>query len=427
MLDLMIDAGHGGKDPGAVGPTGLQEKDVTLKLASKVGNLLTAQGVKIGYTRTTDVFVELDDRADMANKAEARFFLSIHINSASSATATGTETYAYAPGGQGEKLAKAVQSNLVANIKLPDRGVKFANFAVLRETEMPAALTEVCFICNPNEEALLKDDTFLNKVALGIAKGIVSFLGLTWKDSAPQQSQQQNLTPIMGAATLHVSQMVAYAKKCNGNPKLPNCSLEELAQLFIEEATVEGVRPEVAWAQSLKETGYFAYGGIVLPEQNNYAGIGALNGNSQGQAASFESPRLGVRAQIQHLKAYASTEALKQPCVDPRFNLVKRGSAIYVEWLGAGDNPNGVGWAYPGKGYGADIIKILNAMAKEPVVPSPPKEKPDDTSNLPRWQRDGFDKLVAAGVIKSPEYWSTKLNDTITVGEVFGILGGMYK
>lgn len=243
----------------------------------------------------------------------------------------------------------------------------------------------------------------------------------------PKEESKEQGTLIMGKTEATTAQMVAYALKGNSKPLLPFCTIEELAEIFIEEAELEGVRADVAWAQSLKETGYFKYGGIVLPEQNNYAGIGAVNGNSQGQAASFESPRLGVRAQIQHLKAYASTEALKQPCVDPRFNLVKRGSAIYVEWLGAGDNPNGVGWAYPGKGYGADIIKILNAITKEPVTPSPPQEKQDDTSNLPQWQRDGFDKLVAAGVIKSPEYWATKLNDTITVGEVFGILGGMYK
>lgn len=421
MLDLMIDAGHGGKDPGAVGPTVLQEKDITLKLAPKVGNLLTAQGVKIGYTRTTDVFVELDDRAAMANNAEARYFLSIHINSAGSAAVTGTETFAYAAGAQGEKLAKAIQSNLVANIKLPDRGVKFANFAVLRETNMPAALTEVCFICNPTEEALLKDDAFLDKAALGIAKGVVSFLGLAWKDSDPQQNYFI-LTPIMGTKILHVSQMVSYAKKGNGSPKLPNCSLEELAQLFIEEATIEGVVPEVAWVQSLKETGYFAYGGIVLPEQNNYAGIGALNGNSQGQAASFESPRLGVRAQIQHLKAYASTEALKQACVDPRFSLVKRGAAKYVEWLGAGDNPNGVGWAYPGKGYGADIVGMLKAMTKEAVVLPPPQEKPED--DIPEWQRQGLEKLTGK-IISDPDYWSGRMKETITVGEVLGILGKM--
>ena len=90
----------------------------------------------------------------------------------------------------------------------------------------------------------------------------------------------------------------------------------------------------------------------MLPTQNNYAGIGALNGNAKGQAATFPDPRTGVRAQIQHLKAYASKAALVNGCVDPRFSLVTRGSAQYVEWLGASDNPNGKGWAVPGKGYG---------------------------------------------------------------------------
>ncbi|ADY54894.1 cell wall hydrolase/autolysin [Syntrophobotulus glycolicus DSM 8271] len=243
----------------------------------------------------------------------------------------------------------------------------------------------------------------------------------------PKEEPKEQGTLIMGKTEATAAQMAAYALKVNPKPLLPSCTIEELAKIFVEEAEVEGVRADVAWAQSLKETGCFKYGGIVLPEQNNYAGIGALNGNSQGQAASFESPRLGARAQIQHLKAYASTEALKQACVDPRFGLVKRGSAIYIEWLGAGDNPNGAGWAYPGNGYGADIIKILNAILKEPVVLPPPQETPQEESSVPRWQRDGFDKLVAAGVISSPEYWSAKLGDTITIGEVFGILGKMCK
>ena len=94
--------------------------------------------------------------------------------------------------------------------------------------------------------------------------------------------------------------------------------------MFIEEGEAEGVRGDVAFAQSLHETGYFKFGGIVLPTQNNYAGIGALNGNATGQAASFPAPRTGVRAQIQHLKAYASTEALVNECVDPRFSLASR-------------------------------------------------------------------------------------------------------
>lgn len=113
------------------------------------------------------------------------------------------------------------------------------------------------------------------------------------------------------------------------------------------------------FAQSLKETGFFKYGGIVLPSQNNYAGIGALNGNGKGEAATFPTPRIGVRAQIQHLKAYASKKALVNPCVDPRFHLVTRGSAPYVEWLGAADNPDGKGWAVPGKGYGKSLLELL--------------------------------------------------------------------
>ncbi|NPV89801.1 MAG: N-acetylmuramoyl-L-alanine amidase [Firmicutes bacterium] len=191
MIDLTIDAGHGGKDPGAIGPTGIREKDITLKLALKVGSLLTSRGVNVNYTRTDDRSVELSERAAFANAAKAKYFLSIHINSAANAAANGTETYAYAAGGQGEKLAAAVQKNLVAAIGLTNRGVKFANYAVLRETNMPAALTEVNFICNPKEEAMLKDEAFLNKAASGIAKGAIEFLGLKWEDvQSPEQPGQ---------------------------------------------------------------------------------------------------------------------------------------------------------------------------------------------------------------------------------------------
>jgi hypothetical protein len=164
----------------------------------------------------------------------------------------------------------------------------------------------------------------------------------------------------------------------------------------------------------------------VLPTQNNYAGIGALNGNATGQAATFPDPRTGVRAQIQHLKAYASTEPLVNACVDPRFSLVTRGSAPYVEWLGAADNPNGKGWAVPGSGYGANVVKLLSQiMAQEaPESPSPAPE-PDPLANYPDWQRNGLTALVKAGVINSPDYWANKFGEAIKVGEIIGILGKM--
>lgn len=214
----------------------------------------------------------------------------------------------------------------------------------------------------------------------------------------------KTLTPIMGKTEAKLEQMISFALKGNPSPSLPYCSIEELAIIYIEEAQIEGVRADVAWAQSLKETGHFRYGGIVLPEQNNYAGIGALNGNKKGQAASFESPRIGVRAQIQHLKAYGSTEPLKQKCVDPRFNLVKRGSAKYVEWLGYKDNPNGAGWAWPGKGYGYDIVKILNKILEEPVLER-------------HWGDKYIKELKELGIINS----NHNADDTVTWAEVAAI------
>lgn len=233
-------------------------------------------------------------------------------------------------------------------------------------------------------------------------------------------------TAIMGKAEATAEQMTAFCLSKNAEPKLPSCTVAELARLFIEEGETEGVRGDVAFAQSLHETGYFKFGGIVLPEQNNYGGLGALNGNSVGQAASFDTPRLGVRAQIQHLKAYASAEALAGECVDPRFSLVVRGSAEFVEWLGAADNPNGRGWAAPGSGYGGKIAALLKQI--EAVEISADPETPENDgypANTPDWQKEGFEALVERGIINSPDVWKARFDGPIKVGEILAILGRM--
>ena len=111
----------------------------------------------------------------------------------------------------------------------------------------------------------------------------------------------------------------------------------------------------------MKESAWLKFGGIVKIEQFNFAGLGALDGNTQGQAASFPDVRTGIRAQIQHLKAYGSSESLKNDCVDPRFKYVTRNSAPYVEWLGIKENPNGIGWATD-KNYGYTIVKMVNVL-----------------------------------------------------------------
>lgn len=185
------------------------------------------------------------------------------------------------------------------------------------------------------------------------------------------------LMQIMGTSQTTVSQMVHYYNanasgydtfkaKYNGKyngvlAKGGARTINQFAQIFYEEATAEGVRAEVAFTQCMKETGFLKYGGDVLPNQYNFAGIGAT-GAVHG--ASFSNVRMGIRAQIQHLKAYGSISPLTNPCVDPRFNLVKRGSAQYVEWLGIKENPNGYGWA-TSKSYGHDIVSMVNTLLKK--------------------------------------------------------------
>lgn len=183
-------------------------------------------------------------------------------------------------------------------------------------------------------------------------------------------------TPIMGATQTSVAQMVRYYnskssgydtftganKKYNGTLAKGGAStIEQFAQIVYEEAQAEGVRAEVVFAQCMLETGFLKYGGDVLPNQYNFAGIGAT-GAVHG--ASFENVRVGVRAHVQHLKAYASLDGLTQQCVDPRFNLVARGCAQYVEWLGMKENPKGYGWA-SSKNYGPNIVNmVINLLSK---------------------------------------------------------------
>lgn len=171
---------------------------------------------------------------------------------------------------------------------------------------------------------------------------------------------------IMGGASVVAEQMATFVLSNNQKPDL-NCSILELANLFLEEGNIEGIRGDVAFSQAIIETGFFKFGGDVTKDQNNYCGLGTTGGGAKG--ASFDSPRLGVRAQIQHLKAYASTENLKQSCIDPRYELVTKGIAPNWEDL------NGR-WAVPGTTYGQDIINVFNRIKSTVVIPveEPTKE-----------------------------------------------------
>jgi N-acetylmuramoyl-L-alanine amidase len=176
-MKIHLDAGHGGKDPGAVGFE-LKEKDLTLAIVKKIGKILDQyKDVKVYYTRKDDRFLELSERAALANKEDADFFISVHINAGGG---TGYETFISS---NASDKSVAYQNMIHPEIykqlgKVKDRGKKRANYAVLRQTKMPAILTEILFIDTLNDNKLLKQDDYLDKVAQGHVNGLVKAFGL---------------------------------------------------------------------------------------------------------------------------------------------------------------------------------------------------------------------------------------------------------
>ncbi|MCY6959784.1 glucosaminidase domain-containing protein [Clostridium brassicae] len=198
-----------------------------------------------------------------------------------------------------------------------------------------------------------------------ISNNIASVKGKKMKDLKMMKfkikkfsEESKIINSIIGKEELSAEQMAKFVLNHNPTPKL-SVDIYQLAKIFLEEGEIEGVRGDIAFCQSIKETGYFKYGGQVLPEQNNYAGIGALNNSPVGKGAWFKEAREGVKAQIQHLKGYATTEELKSECVDPRYFILKECGLLGVapNW----EDLNGR-WAVPGNNYGQEIIKIYDII-----------------------------------------------------------------
>lgn len=226
-------------------------------------------------------------------------------------------------------------------------------------------------------------------IALGIAgaKGVLSFQTsesdmdkkmisgnkkeediLTKEETELQETQaliSSGQYPVMGSSDITVQDMVDYFNDSGEEYPSEDLSeggaesIEAFCQMYIDEAAAEGVRPEVAFAQTMKETGFLQYGGDAHIEQFNFAGLGTTGNGVPGN--SYPDVRTGIRAQIQHLKAYATDDALNGACVDDRYVYVKKGSAPYVQWLGQQENPEGLGWA-TGENYGYDIVDMIKDM-----------------------------------------------------------------
>lgn len=431
MFKLYLDPGHGGHDPGATGH-GLQEKNLVLDIASRIRDILNNEynNVEVNMSRTTDTFISLDQRTNEANTWNADYFLSIHCN-AFNGSAHGYEDYIYIGLSESSLTAQyqdIMHQEIIAVNELTDRGQKQANFHVLRESAMPAILTENGFIDNAGNAAKLADPSYREKVARGHVNGLERAFNLEkatshtlYKVIAGSFKNRQNAEervayldsrgipafvhqttisgdiwyrvqagafrnrnnaeqrlakvkeagiedafivvdqgewtdsgyPISGPVLLSPEQLDRYVRSIN--PNAPS-----LTRHYLEFGEYYGIKGDIAFAQALHETDYFRFTGVVQPEQNNYAGIGATGPDNPG--ASFDTPRQGVLAHIQHLFAYASTESLpgKYPLVDPRFGLVQRGSASTWQSL------NGK-WAVPGDNYGQSILRLYERTVETSI------------------------------------------------------------
>jgi N-acetylmuramoyl-L-alanine amidase len=185
-VKICLDPGHGGKDPGAVGPTGLEEANTVLDISHMISAILTSADIEVLMTRTTDVFIELDKRCEIANDWGANYFVSVHLNSNGS-TAVGVETLYKSDTAKG--LAVPVQNALVIATEDVDRGLKYRDdLYVLNGTHMPAILVEGGFISHPDTEEKLGSKEYQEIIADAVVEGIFNYLDMSTSepDSKPE-------------------------------------------------------------------------------------------------------------------------------------------------------------------------------------------------------------------------------------------------
>lgn len=212
---IVIDAGHGGKDPGASG-NGIVEKTWVLDMAKRVGKHLTDNWeCKVDYTRTTDKFIEVTERGRIAERKKAKAFISLHNNAFTSASANGFETFRYSSGKAHDKsLQDAVHASIMKFLKphgITDRGKKTANLGVLRTSNnIPSILIEYLFLTNKKEADLLKKASFKDGLAKATAEGVASYLKLK-KKSKPKPAPDPNSTVTWSRVQINGEQKAAFS------------------------------------------------------------------------------------------------------------------------------------------------------------------------------------------------------------------------
>lgn len=383
-MTVGINCGHTAAGPGFGAVGTIKESEHTRLVGQALMNLLRLAGVTVIDCTVDQAKTQSEYLAAvvaLANRQDLDWFISIHFNASAAHTGHGVEVYTYE--GRQYQDALDICANIAA-LGFTNRGVKAGSgLYVIRKTKAKSILIECCFCDNQQDVDAYQASGGANAVAEAICNALIDNIFIA---------------DITDGGTVIMGNSIATAEQLNGhllsvNPRATNYL--HLAAIFIDEGAKEEVRGDGAFCQALIETGYFKFSGDVQPGQHNFAGLGATGGVP---GLTFPDDRTGVRAQIQHLKAYASAEPLTQACVDPRYKHVSKGCSPTFECLSGK-------WAVPGysgypdlasaraakDSYGDHIVQLLNRIVKADVAASQPDEIAPD----------GYLHIVQTGAYKS--------------------------
>lgn len=392
MKKVWIDAGHGGKDPGASG-NGVVEKEIALQIATEAARRLERdyEGVQCLLSRSTDVYLSLKERTNKANAAGADVLISIHCNAGGGAG--GFESYMYS--GTKDAATAAFQDVLHTEIMkhlkpfgVRDRGQKKKDLHVCRESRMPAVLTENLFVDVPTDAARLKRPEVIEAIISGHVAGVARYLKLQ-----PKKAEQPPKPPASGGTNIQgkASATVEQAREWARSKKAP-AEFIALADLYWELAPQHGgVDPAVAYVQFAHETGYLYRDGHsaagIDKTYHNPCGLKVTAGGGDYQASAhkrFSSWREGISAHLDHLALYAGAAGYPRAGTpDPRHFPYLHGMAGTVEALGGK-------WA-PSTLYGHKLVEYLKEMR------GMDKEKQQDY--VGHWAEASIRRVIDAGIM----------------------------
>lgn len=380
-----VNCGHTADGPGYGAVGIIKESEHTRLVGQALMDLLRSAGAGVVDCTVDKAGTQQEYLAAVvafANRQDLDWFISIHFNASKTHMGNGTEIYTY----KGRQYPDALEVCAeLAKLGFKNRGVKEGTgLYVIHKTKAKSMLIECCFCDSHQDVGIYNAAGGAPEIAEAVFKGICKHIMVPDTDGG---------TSIMGESLASACQLNALL--LSGNPQAENYL--HLAEIFLEEGEKEGVRGDGAFCQSLVETGWFRFGGDVHPGQHNYAGLGAVGGVP---GLSFPDERTGIRAQIQHLKGYASVEPLAQACADPRYRYISRGCAPVFEQLSGK-------WAVPGytgyksleearaagDSYGDHIVKLMGQALQMQTASCQPQ--PDETAP------EGMLFVVQVGAYKS--------------------------